>query len=194
MPVKFAVVMVTYRGGESAVLGRNHFLVGISAGLLVAGTFHGHPEYLVSGALSGLSALVPDLDSPKSRLGREIAPASWAAGKILGHRGVTHSLVGAAAAGFLFSALLHSANPAWLSWLPWGSRSFGHILSLFLAGYLSHLATDCLTREGCPLLWPLSKRWKIPLMATGNPLGEGIVTVAAIVFIFSLLSGHAGMV
>ena len=172
------------------MLWRNHFLAGISAGLIVAGTFHGHPEYWASGAVSGLSALVPDLDSPKSKLGRDVAPVSWTAGKVLGHRGVTHSLPGAAAASFLFGALLRFINPAWLIWLPWGGRAFANLMSLFVAGYLSHLVMDCLTREGCPLLWPMKKRFKIPLMATGSLIGEGIVTLAALAFIALLLSGH----
>lgn len=145
---------------------------------------------MFSCALSGVSALVPDLDSPRSKLGRDIAPVSWTAGKIFGHRGVTHSLLGAAVAGFMFSVLTHYVNPAWLVWLPWKKMIFQNLTVLFLAGYLSHLVADCLTREGCPLFWPIKKRFKIPLMRTGSPVGEGIASIGAVIFILSFLSGR----
>ena len=170
------------------MLWRNHFLAGIAAGLLVAGTWPGQPDYWLAAAVSGISALVPDLDSPKSRLGKKVAPVSWTAGRVLGHRGVTHSLAGLAAAVILFGVLVHSFDPAWLPWLPWPGPP--HLVYLFAAGYLSHLVTDCLTREGCPLLWPLARRFRAPLMATGSRLGEGIVTLAAVAFIAVLLSGR----
>jgi len=45
------------------------------------------------------------------------------------------------------------------------------------AGYLTHLVADCLTIEGCPILWPLTTRCvKIPLAAT-NTKSEKIVAV-----------------
>jgi membrane-bound metal-dependent hydrolase YbcI (DUF457 family) len=37
------------------------------------------------------------------------------------------------------------------------------------AGVLTHLAGDCLTRQGCPLLWPIPARFRIPVIQrTGN--------------------------
>ncbi len=46
-----------------------------------------------------------------------------------------------------------------LSWLPWSVA----------AGILAHLAGDCLTREGCPLLWPQRRHYMIPIVRrTGN--------------------------
>jgi membrane-bound metal-dependent hydrolase YbcI (DUF457 family) len=51
------------------------------------------------------------------------------------------------------------AMPHDLGWLPW---SVG-------VGTLAHLAGDCLTREGCPLLWPRRRHWMIPVIRrTGN--------------------------
>jgi membrane-bound metal-dependent hydrolase YbcI (DUF457 family) len=46
-----------------------------------------------------------------------------------------------------------------LSWLPWSVA----------AGILAHLAGDCLTKEGCPLLWPRPAHYMLPLVQrTGN--------------------------
>lgn len=46
-----------------------------------------------------------------------------------------------------------------LGWLPW---SVG-------VGVLAHLAGDCLTKEGCPLLWPRPRHWIFPVVQrTGN--------------------------
>lgn len=48
-----------------------------------------------------------------------------------------------------------------LSWLPWSVA----------AGILAHLGGDCLTREGCPLLWPRRRHYMIPVIQrTGNRL------------------------
>ncbi len=44
-------------------------------------------------------------------------------------------------------------------WLPW---SVG-------VGVLAHLAGDCLTKEGCPLLWPNRRHFMLPVVQrTGN--------------------------
>lgn len=46
-----------------------------------------------------------------------------------------------------------------LSWLPWSVA----------AGILAHLAGDCLTKEGCPLLWPHTSHYMLPIVQrTGN--------------------------
>lgn len=38
-------------------------------------------------------------------------------------------------------------------------------------GTLAHLVGDCLTKEGCPLLWPVPQRFEIPVIRrTGNKL------------------------
>jgi membrane-bound metal-dependent hydrolase YbcI (DUF457 family) len=38
-----------------------------------------------------------------------------------------------------------------------------------LAGILAHLAGDCLTREGCPLLWPRKRHYMLAaIQHTGN--------------------------
>ncbi len=67
--------------------------------------------------------------------------------RTFGHRGATHSLVFAAAAGLIAAALC-----ARFALSPWYGALFG-------LGWLSHLAADATGRRGLPsLLWPLSGR------------------------------------
>lgn len=55
-------------------------------------------------------------------------------------------------------------NPAWLP------AAVG-------LGSLVHLAGDCLTKEGCPLLWPIDHRVGIPLIKhTGNKFETAFLT------------------
>ena len=44
-------------------------------------------------------------------------------------------------------------------------------------GTLVHLGGDCLTKEGCPLFWPIPPRMGIPLIShTGNKLETAVLT------------------
>lgn len=86
-------------------------------------------------------------------------------------------LVMASAAGALAAAWFLLPD---LSWLPWSVA----------AGSLAHLGGDCLTKEGCPLLWPCSRHYMLPLVQrTGNLLETAVLaplfalgTVALLVY------------
>lgn len=113
---------------------------------------------LVAVAIGG--ALLPDIDHPQSFLGRRVLPVAAVLGGLLGHRTVTHSLLGQAgvALAFLF--------------LPW---QLGLALAL---GYGSHLLADSCTRGGIPLLWPNRRLYGPRLMRTGG-LVELLVVLPA---------------
>lgn len=125
-----------------------HLFAGVSAGLLLSG----HAETaLVSAGISGLTALLPDIDSPDSWIGRRVPLISRSLKASVGHRGPLHSLLGATAVSLALTYL------------------FGHgfKVSLFvpvLAGYLSHLVMDTLNPPGVPWLWPLKRRIRVPLV------------------------------
>jgi membrane-bound metal-dependent hydrolase YbcI (DUF457 family) len=55
-------------------------------------------------------------------------------------------------------------------------------------GTLTHLAGDCLTERGCPLLWPIPTRFEIPIIKrTGEKLETAFLTpVMAIGAMFAL--------
>lgn len=114
--------------------------------------------------LALVGSVLPDVDHPKSWLGKRLRPvSSWIAAGF-GHRGVTHSAAAVAAWTFL---LLHGGAPRW-------------VVGPLAVGYLSHLAADVLTPGGLRLAWPLRGTWALPLCKAGSPF-EPLV-VAVIVF------------
>ena len=94
-----------------------------------------------------LGSLLPDLDSPKSGLGRFLPFLSQPIERRWGHRTVTHSLL---ALGALAVALL-----------PLGLYRGAWYVAL-LIGYFSHLVLDCTTKSGVPLFHPHPVQCVIP--------------------------------
>ena len=92
------------------------------------------------------SALLPDLDHPKSVLGQRLSWISKPLSRLFGHRGFTHSLLAVAAAVW---GLNQSLPP---DTLPMGVKD------ALIVGYLSHLLGDWLTPAGIPLFWPIKRR------------------------------------
>jgi inner membrane protein len=143
------------------MMGLNHVITGALAYLSVDQVTHSRLtapslNYL---AAAVLGSLTPDLDSPKSSLGRRVRPLSWSLKIIYGHRGFTHSLL----ACLLVGIGLSFACFKWPGWTTYGVA--------FTIGYTSHILADWLTREGVPLLWPFPKRFRCPLhFATGGLL------------------------
>lgn len=89
------------------------------------------------------------------------------------------------APGLVMVAAFGASTSAWfllpdLSWLPWSVA----------AGCLAHVAGDCLTKEGCPLLWPNPQHYMVPIVRrTGNRLETAVLaplfalgTIALLVF------------
>ena len=95
--------------------------------------------YLLSGALLG--ALLPDIDHPKSYLGRRIPILPTLLYQSVGHRSLTHSL--------LFTTIVGGGITLFLN------THFGIGLSL---GILSHIFLDLLTPQGVSYLYPFKKR------------------------------------
>jgi inner membrane protein len=143
------------------MMGLSHAIVGALAYLSVhqvtkSGLTAPSLNYL---AMAVLGSLAPDLDSPKSSLGRRVRSLSRGLKSFSGHRGFTHSLLACFVLG-LGLALICSTRPGW--------EAYG---VAFIIGYTSHILADWLTREGVPLLWPFPKRFHCPLnFATGGLL------------------------
>jgi len=105
---------------------------------MVAGLFDIYPAvYLL--AFVALSALLPDIDHPRSILGMILFPISNFVFKKWGHRTITHS------AKFLLFVGLCSAPVILIRWEIW--------LAIFI-GVLSHLIGDGFTVSGVPLQYP----------------------------------------
>ena len=104
-----------------------------------AGLLAPTPSVLAAAALGGL---LPDIDHPGSVLGRRVLPIALLAQLLGGHRGPTHSIAVAFAAGALALALGLPATVA----------------AALMLGYASHLALDYFNPTGVPLAWPLRAR------------------------------------
>lgn len=69
------------------------------------------------------------------------------------HRGLTHTIL----FGIVASLLVAWGASALGVWTNWWAPAVA-----FFAGWISHLAMDAMTVEGCPLLWPIAINWKTP--------------------------------
>lgn len=108
--------------------------------------------WVLGGALVG--ALLPDIDHPKSWLGRRLPFISVPLAAVFGHRGITHSLL--AVVGVAWA--LYYALEQWNLGAGWGLAAAG-----VGVGYLSHLLGDFATHGGVPWLWPFKQRFSLPL-------------------------------
>jgi inner membrane protein len=144
----------------------SHAALGAAAWLVVAPHLDLPAAAPLSLGLAMAGALMPDVDHPKSWVGRRIAPISTIIAKLLGHRGITHSLVAVAAC-------------AWLLHMEGLAPSF---VAPIIVGYLSHLGADLLTAGGLRLAWPFKGSWGLPLCHTGSafePVLVGAVLLCA---------------
>lgn len=111
---------------------------------------------------SALGALLPDIDSPYSTIGRRLPLLAWTIKWTIGHRGIFHSL--------LMAGLIGAGISVFNLW-------FGAGIAI---GYISHLLLDSLNKEGVPLLWPSDKRISIPLISVGGIIERMVVFPALI--------------
>ena len=114
--------------------------------------------------LGALFSVLPDLDTPRSWLGR-LFPFSAKLNSKVGHRTATHSL--------LFLGLSYIAGPA-----------------AFL-GALSHIVLDLLTPSGVQLLWPQNTSYVIlgGPVRTGGKLEGSISLILAGAALYLVLTG-----
>ncbi|PHN07795.1 metal-dependent hydrolase [Flavilitoribacter nigricans] len=101
-----------------------------------------------------IASLLPDIDHPKSIIGRSLKPIAQAINRRWGHRTITHSAVALVCSTFLF-ALIEKAIS-------------GHspLAIVYFFAYFSHLLLDMVTLMGVPLLYPFSKN---PFVMPANP-------------------------
>lgn len=145
----------------------SHLVFGAAAWTAV-GWFQGVPVTGRDLVLAAVGALLPDLDHPRSWVGRRLRLVSVPLGMVVGHRGITHSLL-AVVSGIVF-----------LHWHGWQG-----IASPLVVGYLSHLACDLCTPAGVPLLWPARGKWALRLFPTGGLIEHGLALLAALATIYA---------
>ncbi|ATR20094.1 putative membrane-bound metal-dependent hydrolase [Roseomonas mucosa] len=139
----------------------SHIALGAAAWLVAAPKFGLPAVDAASLGLAVLGALLPDIDHPKSWVGKRTRPVSNVIGWIFGHRGITHSALAVAAC---FVLLLQTDLPRW-------------VMAPLLVGYLSHLVADLLTPGGLRLAWPMKGTWSLPLCRTGSAFEPLVVAL-----------------
>lgn len=161
------------------MMGRSHAALGALASAATSQALGNRPAQVAVHALVGtLAGLAPDLDHPGATLGR-LLPRAWHA-LTPGHRGVTHSPPWCAglALAVAIVALIFGLAWAWQAGL------------VTLAGTMSHLVADGITTQGCPWLYPWSRRC-LPLPAalairTGGLAERLLVTTLSAVGLLTL--------
>ncbi|MBE9109293.1 metal-dependent hydrolase [Nodosilinea sp. LEGE 07298] len=131
------------------------------------------PIEAVGTMAAAMGGLLPDIDHPKSALGRRIPFISIPLSYLVGHRGVTHSLM---------------AVVVMLILLPLAAFTMDTRIALLVApvclGYLSHIAGDAMTPSGVPLLWPNRKRYTVNLFKTTSLMESvfvGVFTISVVI-------------
>jgi len=92
-----------------------------------------------------LGALLPDIDTTKSVIGRLVKPVAKIINRKYGHRTITHSLI----ALIGLTAVISAFQAAYFPGLA--------IAQVFGLAYASHLLLDMVTVQGIPLFYPFSK-------------------------------------
>ncbi|MEM4703146.1 MAG: metal-dependent hydrolase [Candidatus Pacearchaeota archaeon] len=94
-----------------------------------------------------IAAAFPDIDTPKSTIGKKTRPISNTINVLFGHRGFFQSLTFVIALVIILLLV-----------------NFPKIIVLsFATGYSSHLLLDMLTKTGICVFWPLKTQVKGPL-------------------------------
>jgi inner membrane protein len=132
------------------MMASSHVIVG-AVGWVATAHLLGQPLNPLHVVASAMAALTPDIDHPKSWLGSRLGIVSVAIASVVGHRGVTHSLL----AVLTWGACLYT----------WGTEE---LVAPLAVGYLSHLLADALTPSGVPFLWPCKRRFGLALVTTGS--------------------------
>lgn len=109
-----------------------------------------------------LGAIIPDVDHPKSIIGKILFPISLPLERRYGHRTMTHSLFGWAIFTIIFAVLI-----GLISFLPhisaWGWADLPlRWIAAFSISYFSHLILDMFNRRGSQMFWPDPGRDVIP--------------------------------
>lgn len=121
-------------------------------------------------AMVGVGSLLPDVDSPRSALGKALFFLSARIEKTFGHRTITHSFLGMVLVAFLALPLVPRMGAG-----PWVA---------LLIGYFAHLLGDICTKQGVQFYWPMAVWGVFPMkepyrLATGSRM-EGAVLLLSL--------------
>lgn len=166
--------------------GKNHLIFGVTSGFLLdaallAKTGNTYGIDVAAGiiTLSALGSLLPDIDSPKSKIGKILFFLSYPINKMFGHRTFTHSL---------FFLLIGICSYAAYSGDFQFMRNFYPIA--FCVGFLGHLIQDTFTKGGCPWLYPFKRtRYSLSKQKYGSKM-ELFFTILLLMIFVMVLTVH----
>lgn len=170
--------------------GRTHDIIAF-ASLVTVAAYYPPGELNVATATACVvgnvvGALAPDIDQATNKLW-DLLPGGDYIGKVfhrlfLGHRTLTHSLLGVYLMHLLLQFILpRILNPSYIIW---------HTVYVsMMIGFVSHLAGDSFTKDGLPLLFPLKLKVGFPpieafRITTGKWIENLIVFPGTIAYIF----------
>lgn len=130
---------------------RTHLAAGVLAGLMLEPTGLSSASRFLYFAIVSVATILPDIDHRNSKIGHEFPRISRAVNSLFGHRGIFHAIA-------LPAALWYVLSEYWA----------GYAGIAALIGILTHLACDCLTKEGVPLLYPLTDKRLRGFVTTGS--------------------------
>jgi inner membrane protein len=124
-------------------------------------------------------SLIPDIDHPKSWLGRRLWFVSYPLSQAIGHRGLTHSLAGLVIVSCIACvAFLNMAD---------GNSA----ILAFAIGYIMHLAADWNTNSGVPWLWPNNNKFKAPWAFNTGSLAEVFISILMVGLVYLVIGKEA---
>lgn len=149
------------------MLGKTHFMCGLLAGAIVNDMVNKKIELLPI-AVTGISALLPDIDNPNSMLGHKIKPVSILLNKLFGHRTITHSL------DFI---IIISATLFALYKSPF--------IPFMTLGLLTHWILDALTMQGVGIcIFTPDVKFRLRIAKTGGLIDQLLFFVFACLFFY----------
>ena len=142
---------------------KTHMAFGLLIGLILVNIIK-IPYQLIFVFLVAVFSSLPDIDHPKSRLGRKLFFLSWPINLVFKHRGFFHSIFPPIALFLILSSF--------------GLIFFGLAIAV---GYLAHLVGDSITKEGINFLYPFTS------FRIRGPIRTGQISEVFIYFIIIIL-------
>ncbi|MBI2107449.1 metal-dependent hydrolase [Candidatus Woesearchaeota archaeon] len=149
------------------MLARTHLAFALLIGLLTFSYFNLNPILFI--IIMSLTSFLPDIDHPKSKIGRKIKILSYPINFVFGHRGFFHSIFVAFG----------------LSFAIW--YFFGNYYIPFFIGFVSHLIGDALTVQGVNFIYPFKELRVKGFITTGGVLENILFFVFILLIILILL-------
>tara|TARA_Y100000310_G_C20669969_1_gene809697 strand:+ start:1518 stop:1976 length:459 start_codon:yes stop_codon:yes gene_type:complete len=145
---------------------RTHLVFALLCGLLFLGNFSGNKYLFLIIVLA--SGALPDIDHPKSKLGKKFWFLSKPFNFLFGHRKLFHSVFVAVG----------------LSFIIW--KFFGEYWLPVFIGYVSHILVDGLTLNGINFIYPINQLRLQGFIETGKTLESWLFWVIVLLDLFFL--------